>query len=253
MSGPPKNVSASALWLKLQETPRPSDVVDFPRSDEMGNAVGRVRIQVLNMEDHDRARIWADKKFKDAGDSPVMREVMGDQVAKELLAMACFEAEPVADIEPPIYRRIFADARQLDSLTADELAVLFNHYITIQHKYGPYEKTIESEADLNLWIKRLEEGGSEHPLGQLTLPQLVQLAYMLARRAYTLSHILGSQLSTLPDSLVLKLETYSMGTGFYGEPQESSTQTSSESSETRDLYEAIDADEAMRRALEMRK
>jgi hypothetical protein len=249
MSGPPKDVKPSALFLKLSESPRPSEVVPFPRRDEKGEPIGHIRIQVLRMEDHEMAQIRAynavKPKFADAKDmdAAAVKEIIGDAAAKELLAMACLEPEPVGTFDPPIYPRIFRNGDDVKKLAADEVTVLFNHYITIQHKYGPFERTIESDADLNDWIKRLGEGARAFPLAQLTLPQLVELCGLLARRAYTLSCALQHQWSSLPPTLQSLLESCSLDTGFYGSLPAASTQESLETDEietlTREAAEAI--------------
>lgn len=225
MPGPPDDVPPADLFLKLQEA-RPSDVIDFPRKTGDGKRVGTTRIQVLLSSAHDKARIQALIKLrktqgltKEDIEGPYGATLLGDGTARELLAMACLTENPIAgsDGENPRYAQVFRDAEAIgDNLTSDEVAVLFQAYLLIQAKYGPFEKTVQTEQELSEWIKRLTEGAAAFPLQQLSSVHWAELASLLAVRAYTLSAILECLLPSLPPSLVSRLETYSLGTGFFG-------------------------------------
>lgn len=255
MSRPPSDIEPSELWLKLCE-PRPSEVIDFPRRDRQGNPVGKVRIQVLTMDDHNRARIVAQQVLKrsaaDYGipnmdkadmDSPAVREVLGDLVAHELLCMACLSDKATfeeTEEKAAVYGRIFRTAEDLRSrLTADETLVLFNAYMLVQHKYGPFERTLNEDGDLEAWVQRLEEGGSAFPLLALSLPDLVGLTSSMAARISLLSHTLESQWERLPDSSKSALAPFCMGMFSSGEPRDESTRISLESSPEIRLADAL--------------
>jgi hypothetical protein len=223
------DIPPSELFLELCE-PGPSEVIDFPRRKANGEAFAQIRIQVLDLDAHERARKNAHRALKQDGFSPddykdaTIQEVAGDMVARELLAMACHTAKAV-DLGDgkETYARVFRNADDLKKLRADEVAFLFNAYLLVQAKFGPFEKTISSPEDLNAWIKRLQEGGSEFPLLRLQLPRLVEVAFSLAERAYLLSAILESLWPTLPDTFKSRLDGCSMGIGFYGEHAADST------------------------------
>src|SRR6478735_3063549 len=112
MALPPRDVAPSALFLKLLETPRPSEVIDFPRFGSDGKPIDQIRIQTLTSEDQDRARAAAHADMKRRGFAPEdigsygIREVYADAVAKEVIAMACLTADGV-DLgkETPTYGR----------------------------------------------------------------------------------------------------------------------------------------------------
>lgn len=217
MSGPPTDIPASELFRKLIEMPRPSEVVDFPRNDSAGKPIAQIRIQTLTSDEHDKAREEAHKKLKARGVSnddmsaPAIREVLGDAIAKELIAMASLTAKSQSsDPEHPIYAREFRNGADVGRLGADEILVLFNTYHLVQHKYGPIERNL-SEADIDAWIVRLQEGAAEFPLLNLALPQLVLLAQSLAQRHYALCSIMASQLKSLPDTLAALLEPFLTG------------------------------------------
>jgi hypothetical protein len=247
MAKPPADIPPSELWLKLSE-PRPSEVLDFPRKGANGKPIGQIRIRVLRAEDHNVARLRAQTDLREAAkrvgmkdlsredmDSPAIREVIGDLTAHELLQMACLGVEPMpggSDDEDsaPRYPLVFHSAEAVrKSLTADETAVLFNAYLLVQDKYGPFERNFD-EGDMDAWVTRLEEGASEFPLAHMPWPQLVRLAFCFAGRLSSLSRILESQFSSLPDTLQSSLKNYCLGISSSGEPQEDETESSLESS-----------------------
>jgi hypothetical protein len=217
VSKPPDDVAPSELFRTLIEMPRPSEVVDFPRNDAAGKPIAQIRVQILTSDEHDKAREDAHKKLKARGISnddmsaPAVREVLGDAIAKELIAMACLTAKNQSgDDNRPMYGREFRNGADVGKLGADEILVLFNTYHLVQHKYGPIERNL-SEADIDAWIVRLQEGAAEFPLLNLALPQLVLLAQSLAQRHYTLCSIMASQLKSLPDTLAALLAPFLTG------------------------------------------
>ena len=227
MSGPPTDVSPSDLFLKLQQTPRPSEVVNFPRRTSDGKPIGTTRIQVLKAEDHDEARVKATQKVKAAHKvteedlrHPMVDAVVRDYAAREVLAMACLSEKSHGEINgKPFFPRIFADGKSVgDLLSGDEVAVLFQAYLLVQAKFGPFERNVQTEQDLSDWIKRLVEGAAEFPLQHLSSAHWAELASFLARRAFTLSVILECLWESLPPTLKSRLGTYSLGTGFFGKP-----------------------------------
>lgn len=234
---PPKDVPPSELFAKLLEMPRPSDVFDFPRKDALGISVGKVRMQTLTSIEHDRAREAAHVTLKKRGFSieelsaPTIKEVLGDAVAKELIAMACLTERNFSDEgATPSYGRIFRTAADLDVLSSDEILILWNCYQLVQYKFGPIERNLDQD-EFNAWIKRLGEGGAEFPLLRLALPQLVMLAQSLGARLCTLYRILESQQQALPTSLASLLADFSMPTGWSGTPVENSDPDGSDRSD----------------------
>jgi len=239
VSGPPNDLAPSELYRKLSQRPRPSDVVDFPRKDGEGKPVARVRLQVLTLEQHDEARHAAQRYlvegrgFKETElNTEIPQSVSGDAVAVELLALAIVSENPVPGTEEnPVYRREFLNGTQLRrGLSADEIAALFKQYLLVQHRYGPTERTIESEDDLNSWIRILVAGGRDYPLALLDLPQLAELTSSLAGRVYSLSQSLESLSSNWSDTLKSDLAILGVGTGFFGALQSKPTPSDGESS-----------------------
>lgn len=243
---PPKDVPPSELFLKLMERPVPSEVLDFPAKMPGGTPLPRIRILVLRMDQHDDCRIRAREYLKSKrkltdGDlaTHMGGEILGDAVARELLAVAVVTEEQIGtdNLGAPVYGRVFRGAEDVNRLTADEIVILFNAYLVVQHKWGPFEVFAGTKEEQDAWISRLQEGAAALPLLDLPLPRLVDLLSSLAGRIYSLSHILGSQLESLPTTLASALEPYLCPTSYFGEPRESTTgETSSASSpDTLDL------------------
>lgn len=242
MAGPPTDVPPGELFLGLQQ-PRPSEVVAFPRRTKDGKPVGTVRMQVLPMREHNNARKAALEKAKsqlklsrEDQESPLGAALVSDAVARELLAQSCRTEENYGNDGKEFYPVIFPTPESIDDLlSADEVACLFNCYLLVQAKWGPFEKTIQTEEELSAWIVRLVEGAAEHPLARLSSAHWAEVVSLLARRAYTLSAILDCLLPHLPPTLASRLRTYSLGTGLFTKPARS---LPTESTDTSASHEA---------------
>ena len=139
----------------------------------------------------------------------------------ELLAIACVSVKPIpgTEDERPRYARLFATGAKIrESCSADEVAALFAMYLQVQRKYGPHSRTVQSDDDLNWWIKRLAEGGEHYPLASLDSLALAELASSLAARAYSLSRILESLPESSPTTSASDLKSWGIGTGYFGSP-----------------------------------
>jgi len=204
---PPADMPANELLLRLLERPQPSELVEFPARSPGGKPLPHIRIMVLRMEQHDEARIRAREFLKtkrrmtdDDLRSPFGEAMLGDATVRELLAMACFMADPIRgtdDDSRPTYPLLFRSSADVNKLTADEVTALFGAYVMVQKRFGPYEREMD-DAEVNAWVERLEAGASDLPLSRLASHQLAALCMSLARRAFTFSRLLNSQRQSLP-------------------------------------------------------
>lgn len=241
MAGPPADVAPSELYLRLLERPRPGDTVPFAGLDLPG-ARGKLRIEVLAKEQHDRARLVAQNQVKKNAqryglpplssadlNEEAVKGVVADLAACEVLAMACKGTEPIggsADAEDAKvrYPLVFGDGEQVGkTLSADEVAYLFAAYTLVQHKFGPHEALVTSEDEINAWVRRLTLGAADYPFLRLSSPQWVELLTAFAGRLWRLSGILESQWESLPDALKSELQTFCMGTGSASEQPENAS------------------------------
>lgn len=166
MSGPPADISASELWLKLSSRERPSKIVDFPRNGEDGKPVGRLRIRVLTQEEQMACSVAAEKlvkeHLKDSGKDELGYErLFSDALCVEVLFRACRDENDVG-------RALFPGTKQLrTALSTEECSMLFQHYLTVSVELGPTALTM-SDGEFDAWIARLVEGGSAFPFDLLS-------------------------------------------------------------------------------------
>lgn len=181
MAGPPKDIPASQLWLKLASAERPTKVVDFPRRDDQGRAVGQIRIRILTQEEQMTCATAAEEvakaHIKDGRKGEIGYErLFTDALCIETLFRACRDADnPTAPAFPP--------PKQMRTiLTTEECSALFLHYLTIQLELGPNALSL-SEEECEAWIDRLVEGGSAFPFDLLSSEQkkvlVLYMAYQL--------------------------------------------------------------------------
>lgn len=177
MSGPPADVSATDLWLKLSSRERPSKLVDFPRKDDDGNPVGQLRIRILTQEEQmvcaSAAEEVAKKHGKDGKKDELGYErLFADALCVEVLFRACRD-------EKDQNRTLFPSPKALRSaLTTEECSMLFQHYLTVSVELGPTALTM-SDEEFEAWVSRLAEGGSAFPFDLLSSDlQRLLLLYM---------------------------------------------------------------------------
>lgn len=177
MSGPPTNIPPSALWLALSATERPSQLVDFPRYDDKGESLGKVRIRVLTQEEQMICASAAEKVAREhmkegKKDDLGYERLFSDAVCVEVLFRACRDE---SDVKKPAFPST-KDIRA--KLTTEECAMLFQHYLTVQLELGPIVVSM-SDDELELWVTRLAEGGSAFPFDLLSSDlQKILLLYM---------------------------------------------------------------------------
>ncbi len=163
---PPSDTPPSALWLALASSERPSKVVDFPRFDLKGEAVGKLRIRILTQEEQMAAAAAAEKLAKEhlkdgKKDELGYERLFSDALCIEVLFRACRD-------ENDVKRPAFPSVKQIrQMLTTEEAATLFQHYLTVQLELGPTRIEM-SDEEAEAWIDRVAEGGSAFPFDLLS-------------------------------------------------------------------------------------
>lgn len=184
MPGPPENIEASELWLALTQIPRPHRIVDFPRkipgTDE---TVGKVAIWPLTQEEQMACNAEADRFTKELLKDPQKKDeanlgyahTYANETAVQVLFRACRDPNNIQRAAFPAPKMLRAQ------LTTDEIGVLFRHYTTTQNEIGPIVAFM-TEEEMDAWLVRLGEGGSEFPLDLLTWEMRDQLLLHSASR-----------------------------------------------------------------------
>lgn len=162
---PPSDIPASALWMALASSERPSKVVDFPRFNMKGEPVGKLRVRVLTQEEQMACASAAERLTKEhlkegKKDELGYERLFSDALCVEVLFRACRDE---SDVNKPA----FPSVKQLRQITTDEAAVLFQHYLTVQMELGPTRIEM-SDEEAEAWIDRVAEGGSAFPFDLLS-------------------------------------------------------------------------------------
>jgi hypothetical protein len=200
MAYPPSNISAVDLFAKLQETPKPHRVVDFPRSDADGNPLCEVAICILSQQESMAAAAAAEKTtrrlLKDSlpgkdEKSEGYDNVYNNAAVIEVLYRACRHPEDIA--------RPFFPAKEAigDVLTGDELAILMNHYFTVQVELGPIVGQMTND-EVDAWIKKLSEGGSSSQYFLNSLSREALKGFLIAMASQLASYKTDISSATTP-------------------------------------------------------
>lgn len=188
MTMPPTGVEPSELWRLLSVLPRPHNVVDYPRLNADGTAVGQLAIWVLTQEEQAAAAATAEattrRLLKLAGKEVPRedeakagyRDVYENECAVELLSRAC---RNVADLTRPA----FPSTRELRQLSSDEVGVLVNYYFETQAKVGPIVSRMDDD-EYNAWVELLATGAGAYPLGRLSWGARSDLIVRLAKECW---------------------------------------------------------------------
>jgi hypothetical protein len=188
MAGPPESVPASDLFRLLQELPRPSEVVDFPRKlPGTDDSVGQLVMWPLSQNEQMAANAEADRFAKKIlKESPKRDEaslgydsIYANEVAVQVLYRAC------RDVTDP-KRPMFPSPAALRELSADEVGALFLLYCEVQVKLGPVVSRM-SEEEMEAWVVQLADGGKHVPFSLLSLDSQLRLVSFMASQIVNFS------------------------------------------------------------------
>jgi hypothetical protein len=167
-----EEMAPSELWLALQQIPRPTREVPFPRNiPGTDQPVGHVLMWPLTQEEQMAANAEADRWTKKLLADPQKKEEANlgyahtytNEVAVQVLVRAC------RDVKSEGTRPAFPSANQMRAVfSTDEIGVLFSQYCTVQSELGPIRAHMSKE-EADAWIVRLAQGGSTFPLDSLSL------------------------------------------------------------------------------------
>lgn len=181
-----KEMTDSELWLALQQIPRPTREVPFPRNiPGTDTPIGNVLMWPLTQEEQMAANAEADRWTKKLLADPQKKEEANlgyahtytNEVAVQVLVRACRNAK-----YPDGSRPAFPSANQMRAaFSTDEIGVLFSQYCTVQAELGPIRAEMSPE-EADAFVVRLAKGGSAFPLDSLSLAQQRSLVVTTASR-----------------------------------------------------------------------
>ncbi len=185
MSAPPADIPPGDLFLQITAMPRPNRLVPFPRKKEDGTPVCEVSMWVMTQHEKMSASAatekWTREQLKDslAKSNEARRgydDLYSNRACVEILFRCCRHP---ADLTKPFFR---TQKDIGEHLTQDEVAVLFNAYMRLEHELGPIVTEL-TDAEMEMWLLSLATGGATVPLDSLSWGARTQLMSFLARRA----------------------------------------------------------------------
>lgn len=179
------------LWGEITAVPRPSRDVAFPRKFPDGKD-RMVAIQVLTQEeqmvcaaaaeDFARKTILRDKNAAiPKGDEARQGydDIYKNEGAIQVLFRACRRIE---DHKMPAFP---SPGQMRTEFSVDEVAVLFDHYLTTQAELGPVVARMSKE-EVDAFVERLMASGDRFPLDLLSPGLLKTLLVSMASRLHSL-------------------------------------------------------------------
>lgn len=189
MSLPPETIAPDALWIALQEMPRPQRVIDFPRRDPVtGETVGQVIVRVLTESEQMSAAAAAEehtvKVMKNAprrdAQSQGYDTIYNNESSVQLLFRAVLRLKPEG---LPFFP---SPQAMRDNLTNEEMGALVRTYLIVQRELGPIVSQMQA-GEMNAWVETLAKGGSSYPLALLESEAQTELLMLMASRLYAYS------------------------------------------------------------------
>lgn len=158
-----KELDHSALFGELSKRKQPTRLVDLPAFNEDGNPICKVLIRTLTHDDHveiqRNATLECDRIFKDQNverDSKIYRERHDNITAKHFIFRSC--RDPESENKP-----FFPSPDHVGRyLSNDEIAVLLQHYETLQSERGPIIAYMD-DTKFEEWIAKLGKGAESSP------------------------------------------------------------------------------------------
>ncbi len=186
----PPIMDSHKLFAQLASTVRPNKIVPFPRNNpETNEPVFNIAMVIMTTQDamivSAAAEKMARQMLKDNVPNKEDQAKGYDQIfnnvsAIETLYRVCRDPE---DLE----KKVFPSPKAIsDVLTTDEIAILLNHYFTVQVELGPIVGSM-TDDEIEAWIQKLAEGGqsSVYFLNSFSWEALKELVIAMAVRSWT--------------------------------------------------------------------
>lgn len=193
MAMPPKERRVGALMQQIISRGRlPHATVDFPRYDDLGQAVARVYLRPLTQYELDvcraNARAYVHGLLRDGSGNATWKpeELEDNATAAEILAVACRDPE---DPGKPFFQYGVVETREC---TTEELSMLFRDYNIIREKSYPTFREM-TDAEALGWLKALEEDAEAFPFSRVSRSMLEAFCVWVSRYAASITRqLLGT-------------------------------------------------------------
>ena len=181
------------LLAAILKQPRPHRVHDFPRKKPGTNeAIGQIALVVLTQNEtlgatSEAERITRDEMKRGGGTVPGKNEASTGYAMIFQEALWCqilYRAVKVTD-DPTLEKGLFRTAKDVGSLSPDEIAILANLYTLTRAECGPIVAEMD-EDEMDGFMERLVEAANFGPLASFSPAILIGLAIFSAKRLYAL-------------------------------------------------------------------
>jgi len=196
------------LWADVIAVERPYQLVPFPRLNPKTGKEFEVAMVILTAEENSIVVANAEKKVRKLlkEDMPQNGDAKSgyDELYNEFLAEGLlFETIRLPN---DIQKRFFPSKQSISqALTMDEIAILLNHYYTVQTYMGPVISELTTEA-LDEWVRKIKEVGTKPPF----LLNFCTLEVLKALVMHSVSQLQNSQTLNSSSSLPQKDITKNM-------------------------------------------
>lgn len=160
---PPEDLEYSNLFADLAKRKQPTKLVDFPVYDEEGKPICQVVVRTLTHDDHieiqKAATLETDRIYKDDKvdkESKIYKERHDNITSKHFIFRACRDPE---NITKPFFPTPDHVGKHLSN---DEIALLLQHYQTLQSDKGPLIAYMDDDR-FEAWINKLAQSAEEGP------------------------------------------------------------------------------------------
>ncbi|HEY2516946.1 MAG TPA: hypothetical protein VGI39_39010 [Polyangiaceae bacterium] len=195
--GPPEHISPGELVAMLEQVPRPSKKVDYPRKmPGTDTSIGEIAIVPATQQEQILAQAAAELYTQE-----VLRNKKDPSKSVDATTLGYANVYKNAATVELLYRTCRKPTSKLDdnafpspqwmrhNMLADEVGVLMNLYLRVQIECGPILAYLTNE-ECDLWIEKLAAGARTDPLGSLSSGALIDLILRLV------FHLRNSRMAT---------------------------------------------------------
>lgn len=152
------------IWAEIMAEPRPHRLVPFPRNKPgTDQPYCEIAMVVLTAEESASITATAERKTRNMLKDVVPGKSEISKGYDELYRQFCAEGIIFRSCKNPenLSRAFFPSVDViLSALSVDEIAILLNHYYSVQIEMGPVIADLD-ENETKMWMQRMVEGGTQ--------------------------------------------------------------------------------------------
>lgn len=194
MTLPQQNIN---YFQALTETPRPSQVIEFPKKLSDGSSF-EVALCMLTASETAQSAAWAEQQSRKylKENTPVKGEESKgyDRLFNDFCSVAILWYS--TKMKDNLKQSFFPTKESiLDTLSVDEIGILISNYYTLQLLKGPVIARMD-ENEQKVWIERIIKDGASSAFFLNLLTSQVQSQLLIAMGSQLKSYVTDTSLST---------------------------------------------------------